>query len=136
MRSMKFSRLMWIGGALPLCLAWTAQAAEAPLGGEARFNKTCSKCHARGLNGAPRLGDKAAWAPLLQQGQEALTARAWVGIGDMPARGGNPDLALDEFARTVVYMARQSGAKWKDPTAQGLARIEAEAAKLPPPQPK
>ena len=65
-----------------------------------------------------------------------MTARAWVGIGDMPSRGGNPDLALDEFARTVAYMARQSGAKWKDPTAQGLARIEAEAAKLPPPQPK
>lgn len=128
--------LKWLAGVLPLCLAWAAQAAEAPLAGEARFNKTCSKCHARGLNGAPRLGDKAAWAPLLEQGQEALTARAWVGIGDMPARGGNPDLALDEFARTVVFMARQSGAKWKDPTAQGLARIEAEAAKLPPPQPK
>lgn len=110
-----------------------ALAAEDPLSGEARFNRTCAKCHARGLNGAPRLGDKAAWAPLLKMGQDGLTARAWAGIGEMPPRGGNPDLGLDEFARTVVYMARQGGANWKDPTAQRLARIEAEAARLPPP---
>lgn len=119
--------------ALALGLVGPALAVDAPLGGEARFNRTCAKCHARGLNGAPRLGDKAAWAPLLKMGQDGLTARAWAGIGEMPPRGGNPDLGLDEFARTVVYMARQGGANWKDPTAQRLARIEAEAARLPPP---
>ncbi|HRD97065.1 MAG TPA: c-type cytochrome [Rubrivivax sp.] len=120
--------------ALASLLGGLAVAAEAPLSGEARFNRTCAKCHARGLNGAPRVGDKAAWAPFLQKGQDVVTARAWVGVGDMPPRGGAGDeLGLGELARTVVYMARQGGASWKDPTPQRLARIEAEAARLPPP---
>lgn len=120
--------------ALAVLLGGPALATEAPLSGEARFNRTCAKCHARGLNGAPRVGDKAAWAPLLQKGQDVVTARAWVGVGDMPPRGGAGDeLGLGELARTVVYMARQGGANWKDPTPQRLARIEAEAARLPPP---
>jgi cytochrome c5 len=119
---------------LAVLLGGPALATEAPLSGEARFNRTCAKCHARGLNGAPRVGDKAAWAPLLQKGQDVVTARAWVGVGDMPPRGGAGDaLGLGELARTVVYMARQGGANWKDPAPAQLARIEAEAARLPPP---
>lgn len=120
--------------ALPVLLGGPALATEAPLSGEARFKRTCAKCHARGLNGAPRVGDKAAWAPLLQKGRDVVTARAWVGVGDMPPRGGAGDEpGLGELARTVVYMARQGGANWKDPMPQRLARIEAEAARLPPP---
>lgn len=130
---MPYTALKAVLCTLPLACAVHAIAAEAPLDGEARFNRTCAKCHARGLNGAPRLGDKAAWAPLLQMGQETLTARAWVGIGDMPPRGGVPELGLEEFSRSVAFMARQGGGHWKDPNAQRLKRIEAEAARLPPP---
>lgn len=133
MVAMPYTALKSLLCTLPLVGAGYALAAEAPLGGEARFNHTCAKCHARGLNGAPRLGDKAAWAPLLQKGQETLTARAWVGVGDMPPRGGVPELGLEEFSRTVAYMARQGGGNWKDPNAQRLQRIEAEATRLPPP---
>ena len=133
MRNMnQYLSIGWLA-VLAVGLAGPARAAEAPLSGEARFNRTCAKCHSRGLNGAPRVGDKAAWAPRLKMGQEGLTARAWAGIGEMPPRGGSPDLGLDEFARTVVYMARQGGANWKDPTPQRLALSEAEAARLPPP---
>lgn len=118
--------LLWLG--LPV-----AQAADAPaFSGEKRFNATCAKCHARGLNGAPRAGDKAAWGPLVSLGQVALTARAWVGVRDMPPKGGNRDLGLAEFTRAVAYMARQGGAAWKeDPGARVLQQIQAEIAKAP-----
>ena len=47
----------------------------------------------------------------------------------MPARGGKPDLSLEEFARAVAYMARESGGRWQDPDARMLERIRHEEKK-------
>jgi hypothetical protein len=55
-----------------------------------------------------------------------LTAHAWVGVRGMPAKGGNANLSLEEFARATAYMARAAGGSWKDPDAKVLKRIKEE----------
>lgn len=56
-----------------------------------------------------------------------LTGHAWVGVRAMPAQGGAPKLSLEEFARAVAWMARQSGGTWQDPDAATLQAIRKEA---------
>lgn len=97
--------------------------------GEAIYKETCVECHGTGLKKSPKFGDKAAWAPLIKEGQAVLTAHAWVGVREMPARGGRADLSQEEFGRAVAFMARAAGGKWKDPDAAVLKRIAAEEAK-------
>src|ERR1700683_105561 len=65
-----------------------AVAADVPTTGEQAFNKVCSACHSTGVNGAPKIGDHAAWGPRIAQGKDALYSHAIAGKGNMPARGG------------------------------------------------
>ena len=78
----------------------------------------CGACHTAGLLGAPKIGDKAAWAPHLGMGLEHLTQNAIKGVKQMPPRGGNPDLSDLEIGRAIAYMANQSGARFKEPEAK------------------
>ncbi len=94
--------------------------------GEQIYLQVCVACHATGVENAPRLGDRAAWKPLIEEGQDTLTAHAWVGVRGMPARGGQPDLSLEEFGRATAYMVRAAGGDWKDPDAHVLHEIEEE----------
>lgn len=103
--------------------------AQTPKPGEDVYKETCSVCHATGVDQAPKFGDKAAWAPLIEKGQHVLTAHAWVGVRLMPPRGGNGSLSLEEFARAVAYTVRAAGGEWPDPDAELLARIRAEEQK-------
>ena len=64
----------------------------------------CSKCHATGEGGAPRIGDRAAWIPRLSNGFERTVRSAINGHGGMPARGGLPDLTDQEIRSAIVYM--------------------------------
>ena len=69
----------------------------------ALYTQICSVCHAAGVAGAPKFGDKAAWAPRVAQGIDALTASAIKGKGAMPPKGGSA--ASEAEIRTVVtYM--------------------------------
>lgn len=103
--------------------------AEAPRTGEQVYKEVCSICHDMGVEQAPRFGDKAAWGPLIKEGQHVLTAHGWVGVRAMPPRGGRPDLSLEEFARATAYMARAAGGDWQDPTPEMLDRIRDEERK-------
>ena len=85
--------------------------------GEEVYKQVCLACHGTGALNAPKVGDKAAWAKLIAQGLDALTADAIKGIRQMPPRGGNPDLSDLEVRRAIVHMANQSGANWKEPEA-------------------
>lgn len=76
-----------------------AAAAEPP----ALYASTCAVCHATGVAGAPKLGDKAAWAPRLAQGVDGLTASAIKGKGGMPPKGGS-QASDDEIKAVVTYM--------------------------------
>jgi len=95
-------------------------AASGPKGqltGEQVFDQICKNCHEAGVAGAPKFGDKAAWAKVIAQGSPTVVDHAQKGIRGMPAKGGNPDLADVEVERAVVYMANKAGGTWKDPPA-------------------
>ena len=79
-------------------------AATAP---PALYSQVCSTCHAAGIAGAPKLGDKAAWAPRIAQGIDALTASAIKGKGAMPPKGGASASDADIKA-LVTYMVNAS----------------------------
>lgn len=85
--------------------------------GEQVFNAVCTACHTPGALGAPKFGNKAAWAPRIKQGYQTLISHALSGIRQMPPRGGNPDLSNLEIARAVAYMADAGGAKFTPPDA-------------------
>jgi cytochrome c5 len=85
--------------------------------GQTVYTAVCVACHGTGAAGAPKLGDAGAWSARLAQGYDTLVQHAINGIRAMPAKGGNPDLDDIEVARALVYMANQSGAKFKEPEA-------------------
>ena len=67
------------------------------------YAQVCQVCHAAGVAGAPKLGDKTAWAPRLAQGIDGLTASVIKGKNAMPPKGGST--APDADIKTVVaYM--------------------------------
>ena len=84
------------------------KAADAGAAGKAVFDKACVACHGTGVAGAPKAGDKAAWAPRLAQGKDALHAAAIKGKGAMPPKGGNPALTDAEVKAAVDYMLAAS----------------------------
>jgi cytochrome c5 len=85
-------------------VAAAPQPAAASAGaGEALFKQTCSTCHATGIAGAPKFGDKAAWAPRIAQGVPVLMQHAIQGKGAMPPKGGS-SASEGEIHAAVEYM--------------------------------
>ena len=64
----------------------------------------CVKCHGTGVGGAPKIGDRAAWTPRVQQGLDVVVSSAIHGHGAMPPRGGMADLTDSEIRSAIVYM--------------------------------
>ena len=78
--------------------------ATAKIDGAKVFASGCNVCHATGVAGAPKMGDKAAWAPRLGQGIDALTAAVIKGKGAMPPRGAVANASDAELRAAVEYM--------------------------------
>ncbi len=81
--------------------------------GKAIYAHLCHTCHTTGIAGAPRLGDRSAWAPRIARGMHTLIAHALHGYtgangNRMPAKGGNPELSRTQIANTVRWMVKQS----------------------------
>lgn len=76
--------------------------------GKTVYNTVCAGCHGAGVLGAPKFGDKAAWAPRIAQGIATLNNHAINGIRGMPARGGAASLSDDEVKAGVEYMVNGS----------------------------
>lgn len=80
--------------------------------GKGVYGKTCAMCHAAGVAGAPKPGDKADWGPRIAQGNETLYKHAIEGFtgakGMMPARGGGSTLSDDEVKAAVDHMVNLS----------------------------
>jgi cytochrome c5 len=76
--------------------------------GKALYTSTCQACHGAGIAGAPKFGDKAAWAPRVKQGNAVLYDHAIKGFqgkaGMMPAKGGST-ASDDDVKAAVDYMA-------------------------------
>ncbi len=88
------------GGDVVNAVVSTANAADK---GKATFDSTCVACHGTGLAGAPKFGDKAAWAPRVAKGKDALYLSALKGKGVMPPKGGYAGADADVKA-AVDYM--------------------------------
>ena len=106
---------------LPVVVALAATSLMAPVFANAQsdstpgqkiYSQACATCHNSGLMHAPKLGDARDWKTRLQAAGsiDALVEIAEHGKGDMPPRGGNPDLTDDQIKSTVQYMLSKSGA--------------------------
>jgi cytochrome c5 len=78
------------------------------LPGDQVYGGTCVACHGAGVAGAPKYGDKAAWAPRIAKGADTLHQHAIQGFqgssGFMPAKGGRADLSDKSIVGAVDYM--------------------------------
>lgn len=97
--------------ALAPAAAAPAVAAE-DLPGETVYNQACVACHGAGIAGAPKLGDKAAWAARIAQGADTLHTHALQGFqgkgGYMPPKGGRTDLSDQSVINAVDFMVTAS----------------------------
>jgi cytochrome c5 len=76
--------------------------------GASVYNASCATCHKTGMMGAPKVGDKAAWASHIAKGMDAMVANSIKGYkgpkGMMPAKGGNIKLTNQQVGNAVAYM--------------------------------
>ena len=72
--------------------------------GKSVYDTACTACHTAGVAGAPKAGDKAAWAPRIKSGMEALYTSALKGKNAMPPKGGNPALPDADVKEAVNYL--------------------------------
>jgi cytochrome c5 len=83
-------------------------AAAVPENGTAAYETACAACHGAGIAGAPKVGDKAAWGPRIQQGKAMLYDHAIHGFngktGVMPAKGGRADWPDDLIKQAVDHI--------------------------------
>ena len=63
----------------------------------------CVACHLSGVGGAPKVGDKNAWAARAEKGLAGMVAVVVAGQGAMPARGGS-DLNDEQLAAAINYL--------------------------------
>jgi len=89
-----------------------ASVATAQADGQKTFQTACFACHGTGAAGAPKIGDKAAWAPRIAQGMATLEKHALGGFkgksGVMPPKGGRADLKDADVKAAVAHMVSQS----------------------------
>lgn len=84
--------------------------------GEKVYKSTCSICHKSGLRGAPRMGKAQDWEARLAQDREVLYDHAINGYrgkkGNMPSRGSNTKLSVEEVKASVDYMIEHAIPGW------------------------
>jgi cytochrome c5 len=90
--------------AAPEAAPETASPAAVGRDGAAVYALICHTCHNIGVAGAPKKGDKAAWAPRIASGKEALYTSALKGKGVMAPKGGLSSLSDEEVKRAVDYL--------------------------------
>jgi cytochrome c5 len=101
---------------------------KAARSGEEVYNAVCTSCHAAGVLGAPKLDDKAAWAPRVANGLDGLMKNATNGLNSMPARGGDPSITDEELSNAIVFMTGKAG---HDLSGQVKAAAPAAGAAAP-----
>ncbi len=76
--------------------------------GHVIYRQVCAACHATGVAGAPRVGDKEAWASRLRAGRPSLVKSVMRGKGQMPPKGGNVSLSDEDATAALDYMLDQA----------------------------
>jgi len=72
--------------------------------GKKTYDTRCASCHATGVAGSPKFGDKAAWAPFISTGMDTMLAVAIKGKGAMPPKGGCMDCSDAQLKAAIQYM--------------------------------
>ena len=99
-----------VAAAAPMAAAPAAPAAPAAASpatnavGEKLYKQACAACHVAGVAGAPKFADKAAWAPRIATGMDALVAAVVAGKGIMPAKGGAAGASEADLRAATQYM--------------------------------
>src|SRR5690554_6900322 len=75
--------------------------------GKGLYDAACFVCHGSGVAGAPKFGDKAAWAPYIETGLDAMLQVAISGKGAMPPRGTAMNASDEELRAAILYMVEQ-----------------------------
>jgi len=76
--------------------------------GKKLYEQYCQACHNGAYPGAPKVGDKNAWKPLIQKGMDVLILNTVTGIGNMPAKGSCAQCNTAEIKAAVKYMVNES----------------------------
>lgn len=102
---MNVTRIAWAAALISLSCAVGANAAAGnDRSGKLVVDTVCMECHATGKDGAPMMGDQAAWRLRAAKGLDKLTKNAITGVRGMPAHGGQAMLTDLELTRAVAYM--------------------------------
>ena len=95
------------GGAVQSA-AGPVKSAGAATDGKKTYDAVCAMCHAAGVAGAPKTGDKAAWKQRIAQGKDVLYTSAIKGKNLMPPKGGAVSIADADIKAAVDYLVGQS----------------------------
>jgi len=68
------------------------------------YDTKCASCHATGVAGAPKFGDKEVWAPRIATGMDSMLAVAIKGKGAMPPKDACMDCTDEQLKSTIQYM--------------------------------
>ena len=105
---MKMKMSLYLAAGISICLLTGTAMAD----GKATYDSACGVCHTAGVAGAPVLGDQAAWAERIAQGNDVLFKHVLEGFqgktGYMPPKGGFMHLSDDDVKAALEYMVQNS----------------------------
>jgi len=81
--------------------------AAAAADGQKVYQASCQACHVAGVAGAPKTGDKEAWAPRIAKGNDALLSSVKSGLNAMPPMGGCMTCSDAELSAGIAYLVEQ-----------------------------
>lgn len=103
-----------MGGVAAMCVltAGCGGGSQESSAGEQVYNRYCFSCHAAGVAGAPRVGDRQGWQPRVDKGRAALLESTVGGVPPgMPPRGLCSDCTDEELSAAIDYMIQRSMAE-------------------------
>jgi cytochrome c5 len=101
---MEIDQMKWVAGGLMALVTMGVASSVMAADGKTVYEASCAACHAAGVAGAPKLGDKAAWAPRVATGKAALLASVKTGKGAMPPKAGNAALTDADIGAAIDFM--------------------------------
>jgi len=91
----------------PEASAPPADTLTASVDGQKIYQASCQACHVAGIAGAPKLGDKEAWAPRIAKGNDAMLLSVKNGLNAMPPKGTCMSCSEGELRAAMEYMVEQ-----------------------------